>query len=342
MAGMNRSFKAPPKQWFSDKVSSLGEIKPKLAGRYLVKNLLEPGCVSILYGPSNSGKSLVALDLAMHVAAGHDWHGNKVRGRSGQVLYICSEGVRGFKNRISAVAIWGPELFADAKRKAGFSLFSGAVDFSSAKTVAEIIAQLQVRKLAPDLVVIGTLARNFGQGDENSVRDMVSFISNVERLAEAFGAHVIIVHHTGKDRTKNARGSSALNAAVSTEIKVTNASGKSVVIEVIKQRDLPVGRALSFKIKTVDLGTDEDGENVAAPYIVFEKFGAQGCETTGLRGQPGRALDVLRGLASERVVGTGSAPGRGVIPTLARAEWSLARSSGEVRAGCWAAMDVLR
>ena len=145
--------------------------------------------------------------------------------------------------------------------------------------MAEIIAQLQVRKLAPDLVVIGTLARNFGQGDENSVRDMVSFISNVERLAEAFGAHVIIVHHTGKDRTKNARGSSALNAAVSTEIKVTNASGKSVVIEVIKQRDLPVGRALSFKIKTVDLGTDEDGENVAAPYIVFEKFGAQGCET---------------------------------------------------------------
>ena len=43
-------------------------------------------------------------------------------------------------------------------------------------------------------------------------------------------------------------------------------------------------------------------------------------------------------LASE----VGSAPGRGVIPTLARAEWSLARSSGEVRAGCWAAMDVLR
>ena len=39
---------------------------------------------------------------------------------------------------------------------------------------------------------------------------------------------------------------------------------------------------------------------------------------------------------------TSSAPGRGVIPTLARAEWSLARSSGEVRAGCWAAMDVLR
>ena len=128
-----------------------------------------------------------------------------------------------------------------------------------------------------------------------------SALCNVERLAEAFGAHVIIVHHTGKDRTKNARGSSALNAAVSTEIKVTNASGKSVVIEVTKQRDLPVGRALSFKIKTVDLGTDEDGENVAAPYIVFEKFGAQGCETTGLTW---RALDVLRGLASERVVGT--------------------------------------
>ncbi len=37
------------------------------------------------------------------------------------------------------------------------------------------------------------------------------------------------------------------------------------------------------------------------------------------------------------MLSVGSAPGRGVIPTLARAEWSLARSSGEVRAGCWAA-----
>ena len=45
---------------------------------------------------------------------------------------------------------------------------------------------------------------------------------------------------------------------------------------------------------------------------------------------------------SNIAIETGSAPGRGVIPTLARAEWSLARSSGEVRAGCWAAMDVLR
>ena len=46
--------------------------------------------------------------------------------------------------------------------------------------------------------------------------------------------------------------------------------------------------------------------------------------------------------AVEKEARGGSAPGRGVIPTLARAEWSLARSSGEVRAGCWAAMDVLR
>ena len=47
-------------------------------------------------------------------------------------------------------------------------------------------------------------------------------------------------------------------------------------------------------------------------------------------------------VGSEKFLFIGSAPGRGVIPTLARAEWSLARSSGEVRAGCWAAMDVLR
>ena len=51
---------------------------------------------------------------------------------------------------------------------------------------------------------------------------------------------------------------------------------------------------------------------------------------------------IFKWLKDDRYAPAGSAPGRGVIPTLARAEWSLARSSGEVRAGCWAAMDVLR
>ena len=324
---MNNRIKSQQKNWFSDRISSLGEIEAKLTGRYLVKNWLEPGSVSLLYGPSNSGKSLVALDLAMHVAAGHDWHGNKVRGRngrSGQVLYFCSEGTQGFNNRISAVEIWGPELYTNAKLDDGFLLYPGAVDLSDRRIVDEIVEQLHEQNFTPELIIIDTLARNFGHGEENSTTDMVAFINCVDDLVNAFDAHVMIVHHSGKDRSKNARGSSALNAAVSTEIKVTGGRGKSITIEDTKQRDLSGGEKLTFRIESASLGADEDGEIVTAPYIVFEKDGAANSDATVLKGQPGRALNVLRGLANAR---NGSAGHSGA----SKPEWV---NKNEWRAAC--------
>ncbi len=44
-------------------------------GKPLVKGLLDQGALSVLYGPSNVGKTFVALDLALHVATGLPWSG---------------------------------------------------------------------------------------------------------------------------------------------------------------------------------------------------------------------------------------------------------------------------
>lgn len=74
---------------------SLGTIEPVLERNYLVKGLLDQGAASILYGPSNVGKTFLALDLSFHVAAGVDWHGPRVRsdGETGQqVISIAAEG----------------------------------------------------------------------------------------------------------------------------------------------------------------------------------------------------------------------------------------------------------
>ena len=45
-----------------------------------------------------------------------------------------------------------------------------------------------------------------GEGSENDGRDMGMFISNIMRLKAHFGCHIMIIHHTGKDRAKGARG----------------------------------------------------------------------------------------------------------------------------------------
>ena len=52
------------------------------------------------------------LDLALHVAAGRDWHGVKVRG--GPVVYVAGEGGFGIGNRIAAARIEWPDLLGDA------------------------------------------------------------------------------------------------------------------------------------------------------------------------------------------------------------------------------------
>ena len=62
------------------------------------------------------------------------------------------------------------------------------------------------------LVVIDTLAHG-------------AAISNRIRIKQQLNAAVLVVHHTGKDASKGARGSSSLKAAVDTEISITASRG---------------------------------------------------------------------------------------------------------------------
>lgn len=58
------------------------------AGRYLVKDRIDAGALSVLYGPPNVGKSVLALDLAIHVSAGVDWFGHRVWKEAGPALFL--------------------------------------------------------------------------------------------------------------------------------------------------------------------------------------------------------------------------------------------------------------
>lgn len=86
--------------------------------------------------------------------------------------------------------------------------------------VGAILKHVSAMDAKPGLVVVDTLAAGFGSGNENSPDDMGAFLPNIRRLCAGTSAHVMIVHHTGKDAERGARGHSALRAAVDTEIEV--------------------------------------------------------------------------------------------------------------------------
>lgn len=232
----------------------LSDIEPVLTNNYMVKGWLDRNCLSMLYGPSNAGKTFVALDIAMHIAAGQAWRGLKVNG--GPVLYIAAEGGAGIRNRLAAIKKDRPEM-ADAP----FSLLPVGLDLhgqGDALAVCEIMPDDN-----PALIVVDTLARSMGMGDENTAKDAAMFVRNCDLIRQASGAHVMVIHHTGKDEERGARGSSALRAAVDNEIQVS--ADWRIVSR--KQRDQEPPDPLCFKLRSVELGTDEDGDLVTSAVV---------------------------------------------------------------------------
>lgn len=118
----------------------------------------------------------------------------------------------------------------------------------------------------PALIIIDTLARAMAGGDENSGQDMGALIRNVDLIREETDAHVMLIHHSGKDASRGARGHSSLRAAADTEIELTR-SGDVVTAEAKKQRDLSDLGCFAYKLRSVSLGHDDDGDEVTSAVV---------------------------------------------------------------------------
>lgn len=228
-------------------IRNAADIQPTFGSNDLVKGWLSEGAFSVLYGPSNSGKTFVALSIAANVAAGRPWFGCQTR--KSRVLYIALEGGRGFENRMAAIVERIPEL-----RKTQLLYFlTMPLDLYSEEGLKDLCEALPEDDFG--LIVVDTLARAMAGADENSTRDMGQLVCNMDWLREVTGAHVMMIHHSGKDMSKGARGSSALRAAVDTEISLSE-GGR---MEPQKQRDMACAASLYIDICTVSLGVNKEG-----------------------------------------------------------------------------------
>jgi hypothetical protein len=230
---------------------TMDEVASRPAPEPLVYGLLNLNTEAWLIGAPGSLKSFVALDLAGHIGSGRDWQGHRVR--KGKVLYIAAEGADGMTLRTRA--------WLKTHGDPGDVIFLPyPVQVKSNDGQWEALTQLS-RELEPSLIVIDTQARVSVGLEENSATDMGVLISAVGSLKRATGACVLVVHHTGRNGG-DARGSSALDGAQDTELKVVRAEPRSsLVCKLVqdKQKDMAEGDAggLPLRLRVVDLGTDE-------------------------------------------------------------------------------------
>lgn len=213
---------------------------------YLVDGLMELDSETWIIAPSGGFKSFVVLDIANHVAAGRPWQGLRVR--QGRVVYVVAEGRRGMKLRHQA---W-LRTYGDA----GDIVFLPE-PVQAGNPAAWAVLVEACRRLEPVLVVLDTQARVTVGLEENSARDMGIFVEAVRALKAATGACVAIVHHTGR-RGGDARGSSALDGAQDTEVRIER-KGRTMraVVSLDKQKEGRDDVKIKVRLQAVDLGTDE-------------------------------------------------------------------------------------
>jgi AAA domain-containing protein len=238
------------------KLLSLDEIESLPPLEWLIEGLIPASCLAVLYGAPKLGKSFLALDWALCVAADRPWHGRTVR--QGDVVYVYAEGVSGLKARTAA---WTDK---HGRKPASFRVVPSAVDLPSSKDRAALVAAIRAACPKPRLIVIDTLARNFGAGDENDQRDMNAFVQGCDALVAAFpGATVLAVHHPGKDRRRGARGSLVLTGALDTLLSLQR-SGDRLKLVTEMQKDGEPATSVWLALKTVEL-PDGTSSCVIAP-----------------------------------------------------------------------------
>jgi hypothetical protein len=216
--------------------------------------------MSAWYGPPGCGKGVIVEDLALHVAAGRDWHGRAVS--RGAVLYVALERKKVVERR--AIAFREKHGLRDLP----FAIAGGVYDFRNPAT-ADQIAELagQVEKATGQavlLIIVDTVSRALAGGDENSPKDMGALVSTSGRIQEKCpAAHVLWVHHIPHD-TDRLRGHGALLGAVDTSVSVSS-SGAVRTAKVVKANDSEEGQSVAFTIESVTIHDDGTTAPIAVP-----------------------------------------------------------------------------
>lgn len=233
----------------------------------LVERVLTRGAMSVIYGDSNSGKTFLALDIASSLTRGLPWLERNVE--PGAVVYLATESPASIKLRLRAYQKhFGCVVPNLAIVGSPIDLYNGDDD---TQTVIDIIRHVEdTRGVKVELVVGDTLSRLSAGANENSGEDMSVVVRHVDRIRSKCDAHFALIHHSGKDSAKGARGWSGIRAATDTEIEVTADDAIGVhAAEITKQRDIPgKGDRIGFRLQVVELGVGKWGKAVTSCVVV--------------------------------------------------------------------------
>jgi len=257
------------------------EIKEKTVGNWLVKGLIPAIGLGTIYGPPGSGKTFVALDMALAISRAIPWR--ECQTKQASVLYLCPDGGEMVQNRVVAYC----NFHGIEPKDHNLFLAPSHIDLLDDRETDKVAKTIELIENAFGLrlgvIVVDTASRAMPGGDENAAKDVTRLIDNLAKIADGTRC-IIALHHTPKSDVMIMRGHSALHGACDFELNVSDR-----FVTVVKQRDGETGRKYKFGLEIVEIGNDEDGNPVTSCVL---------CE--GDEPAEERALKVIERLIEEK------------------------------------------
>lgn len=248
---------------------------------WLIDDWFTEGEKGLIAGESKSGKSFLSIEAGMCIALGVPFFDNNVK--QGLVIYQAGEGARGVKKRLRAYREWHK---IPADQPVPFVMLQSRIDLKTKADVDKLIREIKwIASQYPDQVLravfIDTLARAQGAADENSGKDIAEILDNVDRLRDACGCAVILVHHMNAAGGK-IRGHSSIYGNIDQVVIVSRDKDTKIRTALLdKQKDGEDGLEFRFKLNVVELDRRADGKVITS--CIVEKSVADPEKQEGVR-----------------------------------------------------------
>lgn len=209
-----------------------------LFGTWLIR-----GCLSLLIGSGGQGKSMLAIHIALAVAAGRAWAGQKCHGGpAGVWIYNNEDDLTELHRRVAGVAIHMGIKLHDLDGRlfcnSGYEAWAGGSDTRMLLAVpgpnGEVVATPLVEALIEQIKAKGikllildpfVSMHHINENDNGQMEGVAAIIRHITQAADCA---VLLVHHTSKPGDSNqagnqhaARGASSVAAAARVVLTVT-------------------------------------------------------------------------------------------------------------------------
>ena len=202
------------------------------------------GGTLVAYGPTGSHKTNVILRAVLEAFR-----------RGATVSYAQGEGAYEFgKVRIPLVCRDMGIGLKDLKGgRDGWGRFARVENVPQLLNPLEVDEFIKARQIAkPNIIVLDTLSRAISGLSENDQAVTSALSSALDKLRLAFNALIIIVHHSGKDSGKGARGGSGITSDPDAVLRISHdAEAQDVTVYVEKMRGGPAHFSRGYRVKNM-------------------------------------------------------------------------------------------